>query len=79
LHLAWAEKFKDIYTEPPTWFEGDWTTFNTLYLVSSLSHASSVMNTVLSSAPSSSGSGFSGGGFGGSVGGGGGGGGGGSW
>lgn len=73
----WAGKFADIYKEPPSWYSGSSVnTFNTLYLVNSLSAATSAMGTTFTSSPRSSGSGFSGGGF---SGGGGGGGGGGSW
>ncbi len=74
---SWASKFKDIYSEPPDWYTGNWKTFNTAQLVSVMSNGVNSMNTTLSSKPSSSsGSGFSGGG---SSGGGFGGGGGGSW
>lgn len=74
---TWASSFKDIYSEPPDWYSGNWKTFNTAYLVSSLSNGVNSMNTTLSSKPSSSsGSGIGGGGF---SGGGMGGGGGGSW
>lgn len=70
---AWAAKFKDIYKELPDWYSsGSFNTINTIYLVNSLSAASSTMNSSFASQPRSSG----GGGF---SGGGGGGGGGGSW
>lgn len=72
----WAKEFKDIYNEPPDWYHGNWTAFNTVFLVSSLNsfNATSVASF---SPPSSSGSsGTGGGGF---SGGGGGGGGGGGW
>jgi uncharacterized membrane protein YgcG len=72
---SWASKFKDIYTNPPDWYQGDWTTFNTALLASNLSNGINSMNTTLASRPSSSsssgfgGGGFSGGGFGGGGGG----------
>lgn len=69
----WAGQFQDIYTTPPEWYNGNWSTFNALYLADSLSDSMSAMNSSFA-APSSSGSGS-----GGSAGGGGGGGGGGGW
>ncbi len=72
----WAEKFQNIYVEPPQWFNGNWTTFNTIYLATSLMNSVNTMNTNFSPPQSSTSSGFSGGGF---SGGGGGGGGGGGW
>lgn len=71
---SWAKQFESIYTTPPDWYSGNWTAFNTGYLVGSLNDSVSAMNTSFA-APSSSGSG-GGGGF---SGGGGGGGGGGGW
>lgn len=64
----WATNFKDIYTTPPDWYEGrsSWSTFNTMYLVSTLSSMNSNVGRSLSSVPASSGgsgSGFSGGGW----------------
>lgn len=63
----WAERFKDIYTEAPEWFEASSQErmLNTIYLVNSLSNFSRVTNTSLTSTPasSSSGSGWSGGGW----------------
>lgn len=71
---SWADKFKDIYTTPPSWYEGgNWSTFNTAYMMSSLNNATNTMNSTFVSQPSSSGSGFSGGSSGGGFGGGGGG------
>ncbi len=71
---AWSEKFKDIYKEPPTWYNGNWSTFNAIYLADRLSNGVGQMSTVMTSSPtSSSGSGFSGGSSGGGFGGGGGG------
>lgn len=72
----WAAQFKDIYTQPPDWYSGNWRTFNSVYLVSSLNSSVQAMGTGFSPPRSSSGSGLSGGGF---SGGGGGGGGGGGW
>lgn len=85
IEKEWAKNFKDIYKEPPSWYEGrdPWTTFNTIYLVNSLSTMSTSAGHVMASVPGSSSSGWSGGGwsggggFGGGFGGGGGGGGGG--
>lgn len=70
----WAKQFESIYTTPPDWYAGNWTAFNTGYLVGSLNDSIGAMNSSFAS-PSSSGSG-GGGGF---SGGGGGGGGGGGW
>ncbi len=88
LEKKWADEFKDIYTQNPEWYEGNFTTFNSFYLVNSLGSFNS--SVVGKSSPSSSygsggfrsggwssgGSGFGGGG---SSGGGGGGSGGGGW
>lgn len=72
----WAKQFKDLYSQPPDWYHGNWNTFSAVHLASSLSSFNS-MSTASFTAPSSSGSsGFGGGGF---SGGGGGGGGGGGW
>lgn len=62
----WAKNFKDIYTKPPNWYEGrsPGTTFNTIYLVNSLSRMNSGVGRVMASSPrSSSSSGWSGGGW----------------
>jgi uncharacterized membrane protein len=73
----WAEQFKDLYTSPPDWYSGHWTSFNAGYLAGSLNSGVGSAVSGAFSAPSSSGSsGFGGGGF---SGGGGGGGGGGGW
>jgi uncharacterized membrane protein YgcG len=69
----WAEKFKDIYTEPPNWYRGYYPgPFTTLYLASALTDMDTSVSGTLTSSPSSSsgggggfGGGFSGGGFGG--------------
>jgi len=72
----WAAQFKDIYTQPPDWYGGNWATFNAVVLTSNLSGTmQSSMDSAFSAPSSSSSSGF-GGGF---SGGGGGGGGGGGW
>ena len=90
LEKKWAAQFEDIYTTPPEWYQGDFTTFNTAYFVSSLGSFNSNVGTKVSppsssysssggyrsSGWSSGGSGFGGGG---SSGGGGGGSGGGGW
>ena len=78
----WAKAFEGIIQNPPTWYQGDWTTFNTFYFVNSLSVMSQQATTAFVSAPRasssssgwssggfSSGGGFSGGGFGGGGGG----------
>jgi uncharacterized membrane protein len=73
----WATQFNDLYTSPPDWYSGNWTTFNAFYLATSLNQGiGSAVNTAFSAPSSSSGSGFGGGG---GSGGGGGGGGGGGW
>lgn len=74
----WADRFKDVGLAKPDWYDGyDSRTFNSIYLVNSLS--SSLHSVAAAATPTSSSSGFSSGFSGGSVGGGGGGGGGGSW
>lgn len=80
----WARAFEGIYTEPPSWYQGDWGRggFHPSYLSHNLGRACSSMGTAMATAPRSAGSGgsgFSGGGGGGFSGGGFGGGGGGSW
>ena len=72
LEKDWAKQFKDIYTTPPDWYHGNWSTFNAVYLANSVGGFSSA-SSVSFSTPSSSGGG------GGGAGGGGGGGGGGGW
>jgi uncharacterized membrane protein len=73
----WAEQFKDIYIQNPSWYnDPSGANFNSLVLLSSLNSFSSSTNSVLTSVPSSAsggGSGFGGGGGGGGFGGGGGG------
>jgi len=72
LEKQWAEEFKDIYKTPPTWYDGNLTTFSVIALTHDLG---SFSNSAISSAVNASSSG----GAGGFSGGGGGGGGGGSW
>jgi len=70
----WSKAFKDIYNQPPNWYEGHSGAFNTAVFVRNLSTVSSSMATALASRPGGSGgSGFSGGSSGGGFGGGGGG------
>ncbi|HEV7454237.1 MAG TPA: DUF2207 domain-containing protein [Candidatus Saccharimonadales bacterium] len=72
----WAKQFEEIYKTAPDWYSGNWTTFNAVYLASSISdNLSASVNTAFGAPSNSGGSGFSGG----SAGGGGGGGGGGGW
>jgi len=86
LEKKWAKEFEDIYLEPPTWYDGDFNTFNTYMIANSISKISSNVQSK-SVPPSNSSGGYSsshwgsgGSGFsGGMSGGGGGGGGGGSW
>ncbi len=73
----WAEQFKDIYRQPPDWYQGvDSQGFDSLVLANSLHSFAKTANSTAFSSPSSAsagGSGFSGGGAGGGFGGGGGG------
>ena len=73
----WAGQFESLYTTPPGWYSGNWTTFNALYFTSNLNAGlGQAINASFSPPASSGSSGFGGGGF---SGGGGGGGGGGGW
>lgn len=76
LDRQWCNAFADIYTTPPRWYAGNYTTFNTHSLHGSLNQMASSTASTMQSSPrsSSSGSGFSGGSSGGGFGGGGGGG-----
>ena len=74
----WAKQFEGIYNTPPSWYEGDFTTFSALYLAISLSSLSQAASTAIYSRPGGGaggghsgfgGGGFSGGGFGGGGGG----------
>jgi uncharacterized membrane protein len=69
----WAKQFEGLFTEPPTWYEGNWQTFSLISLTSNLNAFSSVASSTLTPSAPSSGSGFSGGSSGGGFGGGGGG------
>lgn len=73
---SWAKAFEGVYQQPPDWYQGEWKTFKTAYLVSGLQRATAHTASSFTAPSSSSSSGFSGGGF---SGGGGGGGGGGGW
>jgi uncharacterized membrane protein YgcG len=82
IEKQWAEKFKDLYNNTPEWYEGDLSTFNTIYLANSISNFSdSITTQSLGASVNTSGSGWSGSGgsFGGFSGGGGGGGSSGGW
>jgi hypothetical protein len=83
LEKKWAKEFENMYTTPPSWYEGNTGAFSSLVFVQSISSMSAVTTqAIASSVPSSSSSswgGSSGSDGGGSSGGGGGGGGGGSW
>jgi len=76
----WAKQFENIYTSEPSWYSGNWSTFNSVALTHSINTSMmAATSTAFASPSSSSSSGFSGGGGGGFSGGGGGGGGGGGW
>lgn len=74
---TWKDKLKGLDVPPPSWYSGNYTTFNTYIFLNSLDHSMNEMSKTFYSAPSSSGSsggsfgggGFSGGGFGGGGGG----------
>jgi uncharacterized membrane protein YgcG len=82
LEKKWSEEFKEIYQEPPTWYQGDISAFNSYLLASSISDISRNVKSksappnsaggIRSSHGGSGGSGFSGGSSGGGFGGGGG-------
>jgi uncharacterized membrane protein YgcG len=75
LEKDWAKQFEGIYNTAPGWYQGgNWTAFNTGYLIGSLDDFNTASSMSFASPSSSSGSGFSGGGAGGGGGGGGGGG-----
>lgn len=73
----WAKQFADLYSQPPSWYEGgNISGFNSVILVSMMSDFRSSASSTMTSKPSSAahgGSGFSGGFSGGGFGGGGGG------
>jgi uncharacterized membrane protein len=73
---GWAKQFENLYTTPPSWYDGNSSGFNSIYFATALnSGLGSSLSSSFSPPSSSSSSGFSGG----SSGGGGGGGGGGGW
>ena len=72
----WAKQFESLYTNPPEWYSGNYSTFNSVILTNHIMSSTSAMNASFAPPSSSGGSGFSGGG---GAGGGGGGGGGGGW
>jgi uncharacterized membrane protein YgcG len=75
LEKDWAKQFEGIYVNPPEWYQGgNWSAFNTGYLIGSLNDFNTASAASFAAPSSSSGSGFGGG-----AGGGGGGGGGGGW
>ena len=69
----WARQFQDIYLKRPDWYEGNFTVFNSLIFVDSLSSLNYSAKSLLAAKPAGaasgssgfSGGGFSGGGFGG--------------
>lgn len=76
LDRDWAKEFASLYTQPPSWYGGNMSTFQGAAFVNSLGTFGTATNNVFTAPSSSGGSGFGGGGF---SGGGGGGGGGGGW
>jgi uncharacterized membrane protein YgcG len=72
---AWAAKFADILTAPPSWYSSSASDYSVSHLSRSLNYMSGSLSRTLASSPSSSGGGGGGGFGGGSSGGGGGGGG----
>jgi uncharacterized membrane protein len=69
----WVGAFKDIYSQPPSWYQGGYYNggFYPIMFVNSLDNMTARASSAMASAPrSSGGSGFSGGGFGGGGGGG---------
>ncbi|KKQ18221.1 MAG: hypothetical protein US31_C0007G0027 [Berkelbacteria bacterium GW2011_GWA1_36_9] len=69
----WAKNFKDIYKNPPDWYEGNFTTFNAVIFANSLNSFSTTATQSFSPPAASGSSGFGGGSSGGGFGGGGGG------
>jgi uncharacterized membrane protein len=72
----WSKNFASLYNNPPSWYEGNYATFNMIVFTNSINSFSSHTGSSFSPPASSGSSGFGGGGF---SGGGFGGGGGGSW
>lgn len=73
LEKQWAGEFKNIYSQAPDWYDGNFATFSTVALVHDLNNFSDITAGAIASSSVNSSGGFGG------VGGGGGGGGGGSW
>ena len=73
---TWKDKLEGLDIPPPSWYSGNYATFNTHSFMQSLDHSMNTMSATFYSAPSKSGGSFGGGG---SSGGGFGGGGGSSW
>lgn len=73
---SWSKQFEGLYTQPPSWYSGNFSTFHMATFANTLTTGVSAMNSSFSASTSSSSSGSGGGGF---SGGGGGGGGGGGW
>lgn len=68
----WASLFKNIYLTKPGWYEGNFTTFNSLVLINTLNNFNYSAKNIIASQASGAAhgnSGFSGGGFGGGGGG----------
>lgn len=72
LEKDWAKEFKDLYTEPPSWYTSNHNGFNAIYLSSAITNFNSASSNVFTAPSSSGSSGFGGGGFSGGGGGGGG-------
>ncbi|MBI4597190.1 MAG: DUF2207 domain-containing protein, partial [Candidatus Omnitrophica bacterium] len=49
----WARAFEGLYTQPPTWYVGDWQTFSPTQLSHDLTRATSSMGQTFTSAPRS--------------------------
>jgi uncharacterized membrane protein YgcG len=75
IEKEWVKEFAPLYDQPPEWYAGNWSTYQSAALVASIGSFTNASNSAFSPPSSSSSSGFSGG----SSGGGGGGGGGGGW
>ena len=63
MEKSWAKQFDGIYSQPPDWYNGNWATFNMVYLASSLGSFNTAASTSFAAPSSSSGSGFGGGGW----------------
>ncbi|MEI7683143.1 MAG: DUF2207 domain-containing protein, partial [Candidatus Saccharibacteria bacterium] len=51
----WANEFADVYSSPPDWYHGNWTSFNTGYLIGSISTFNNVSQMAFAPPSSSSG------------------------